>query len=262
MIAAMLLAANVGNSSVKVARADREGRLGPVTRLPTRVTADVLVDDLRASDVALDDVRLVALVSVVPSYRLAFAALAADVGVPLFDATAATIPIEARVDARAAVGVDRLLNAYAAARLHGAPAIVVDFGTATTVTAVDAGGAYAGGAIAPGLVLGLDALATRTAALPLVEAAWPDRVVARNTADAMRSGAVVGHLGAVRELVTRTRQELDHGATSGARPRLILAGGLAAMPWWDDLRADVIDPDLTLRGLVRLAVEQPAGIAA
>jgi type III pantothenate kinase len=138
----------------------------------------------------------------------------------------------------------------------------VDFGTATTVTAVDADGAYAGGAIAPGLVLGLEALAARTAALPLVEAAWPDRVAARDTADAMRSGAVVGHLGAVRELVGRTREELDAGDTAVTTARLILAGGLAAMPWWDDLGADVVDPDLTLRGLVRLAIEQPAAIAS
>ena len=114
-----------------------------------------------------------------------------DVG--LLEATAGTLPIAVRVDRPAEVGPDRLVNALAAARLHGAPAIVVDFGTATTFDVVAPDGAYVGGAIAPGLELGLEVLAARTARLPRVELRAPDRAIGRDTASAIQSGAIFGY---------------------------------------------------------------------
>ena len=98
-------------------------------------------------------------------------------------ATAGTVPIAVRVDRPSEVGADRLVNALAAARLYGTPAVVVDFGTATTLDCVAADGAYVGGAIAPGLELGLEALAARTAKLPRVELRMPDRVIGRDTVE-------------------------------------------------------------------------------
>ena len=262
MIRPMLLAANVGNSTVKVASVDGDGRLGPVMRFATARNADPgsLQAALAAAGVDATNVGAVAFVTVVPSYARPFAALAEASGASLLEATAATIPITARVDSPDAVGSDRLLTAWAAARLHGAPAVVVDFGTATTVNAVAADGAYVGGAIAPGLMLGLEALAARTAALPLVSPEWPSRAAARDTVEAIRSGAVIGHLGAVRELVERISRELGSGGNS-PRVRLVLAGGLAEAPWWSELgRVDAVDPHLTLRGLALLHAELSAGV--
>jgi type III pantothenate kinase len=159
------------------------------------------------------------------------------------------------------VGADRLVNAYAAATLHGAPAIVVDLGTATTVTAVSAGGAFLGGAIAPGVRLGVEALATRTAKLPRVELRLPDRAIGRDTAEAIRSGVVLGHLGMLRELIDRIAGEL--GAEGGTAPRVVLTGGLATEPWLAELAGvDVVDPHLTLRGLVRLHAAATSGARA
>ena len=89
------------------------------------------------------------------------------------------------------VGADRLVNALAAARLYGTPAVVVDLGTATTFDCVAPDGAYVGGAIAPGLELGLEALAARTAKLPRVELRTPDRAIGRDTVSAMQSGTVL-----------------------------------------------------------------------
>ncbi len=103
-------------------------------------------------------------------------------------AAAGTVPLAIRVDRPSEVGADRLVNALAAARLYGTPAVVVDFGTATTLDCVATDGAYVGGAIAPGLELGLEALAARTAKLPRIELRAPDRAIGRDTVTAMQCG--------------------------------------------------------------------------
>jgi type III pantothenate kinase len=162
------------------------------------------------------------------------------------------------------VGADRLVNALAAGRLYGTPAVVVDFGTATTFDAVAADGAYVGGAIAPGLEIGLEALATRTAKLPRIELREPTRAIGTDTESAMRSGAVFGYLGLTTALLERIRRELgDRPGAQGAgtRVRTILTGGLASAGWWAELAGvDVVDPDLTLKGLALLHAELTAGI--
>ena len=147
-------------------------------------------------------------------------------------ASAGTVPIPIRTDRPAEVGADRLVNALAAHRLYGAPAVVVDFGTATTFDVVSADGAYVGGAIAPGLELGLDALAARTAKLPRVALRAPDRAIGRDTVSAIQSGAVLGHQALTAGLLARIRAEL--AATTGIAPRdvkAILTGGLSQAPW-------------------------------
>ena len=104
-----------------------------------------------------------------PSLGAAIEAIAARRERPLVVAGPGTVPLAIRIDRPDEVGADRLVNALAAARLHGTPAVVVDFGTATTLDCVAADGAYVGGAIAPGLELGLEALAAKTAKLPRIE---------------------------------------------------------------------------------------------
>ena len=121
-------------------------------------------------------------------------------------AAAGTVPLAVRVDRPGEVGADRLVNALAAARLYGTPAVVVDFGTATTLDCVAADGAYVGGAIAPGLELGLEALAARTAKLPRIELRAPDRAIGRDTVSAMQSGTVFGYQALATGLLRRVRQ--------------------------------------------------------
>ncbi|MCU0484323.1 MAG: type III pantothenate kinase, partial [Chloroflexi bacterium] len=182
----------------------------------------------------------------------ALEAVAARRGIPCAVASAATIPIAVHVDRPGEVGPDRLVNGYAAAHLHGVPVVVADCGTATTVDAVDATGAFVGGAIAPGLVMGLEGLATRTARLPLVEPRLPLRAIGRDTTAAIASGAVLGHRLLVEALLTRIRAELAGPAdVAPGDIRAVLTGGLAGTAWGRSLQGfDVIDPDLTLRGLV------------
>jgi type III pantothenate kinase len=159
-----------------------------------------------------------------------------------------------RVDQPAAVGHDRLVNAFAAGLLYGRPAIVIDLGTATTLDVVAPDGTFLGGAIAPGLGLGLDALADRTAQLPRVALELPERAIGTDTVSAMLSGAVLGYFGLVKELVRRISAELG-----GAKPKVVLTGGLSALPWAESIpTVDFIDPLLTLRGLALLERELAA----
>ena len=259
----MLLAVDVGNSNITLGLV-RDGRVTGRRRAvtPARATVDEaesLLDRLLDLDgLRLSDVDRVVLASVVPRVGRALAGAVSRRGLPLLEASAANVPIPVRVDQPSEVGVDRLVNALAAGRLYGTPAMVLDFGTATTVDAVAADGAFVGGAIAPGLELGLEALAARTARLPRVEALRPEHAIGRDTVSAIRSGAVFGHLGLAGELLARIRSELLEG-TTGTAVKVILTGGVSQLPWIDELPGvDVIDPDLTLAGLAILATEADA----
>jgi type III pantothenate kinase len=176
-------------------------------------------------------------------------------------ATAGTVPLAVRTDRPQEAGADRLVNALAAARLYGTPAVVVDFGTATTLDCVAADGAYVGGAIAPGLELGLEALAARTAKLPRIELRTPDRAIGRDTVSAMQSGTIFGYQALAAGLLARVRRELaDAAGIAPADVKAILTGGLSAAPWARAIEGvDAIDPDLTLKGLAILHAEVSGG---
>jgi type III pantothenate kinase len=176
-------------------------------------------------------------------------------------ASAGTVPIAVRVDRPNEVGADRLVNALAASRLFGTPAVVVDFGTATTLDCVAADGAYVGGAIAPGLELGLEALAARTAKLPRIELRTPDRAIGRDTVAAMQSGTIFGYQALASGLLALVRRELaDQSGVEPPTVRAILTGGLSAAPWASGIEGvDAIEPDLTLLGLAILHAEVAGG---
>ena len=159
------------------------------------------------------------------------------------------------------VGADRLVNALAAGRLYGTPAVVVDFGTATTLDCVAADGAYVGGAIAPGLELGLEALSARTAKLPRIELRAPNRAIARDTVSAMQSGTIFGYQALTTGLLRRVRGELaDANGVGPDEVHAILTGGLSAAPWARSIEGvEAIDPELTLKGLAILHAEVGGG---
>lgn len=145
------------------------------------------------------------------------------------------------------VGADRIANALALRELYGAPGIVVDFGTATTVDVVSSQGTYLGGAIAPGILTSLDALFYRAARLPRVELTAPPRAIGRNTLESIQSGTVFGYAGMVEGLVTRFKAEL------GGKPVVVATGGLAPLVCGSLDCIDDIDPHLTLKGLIIFA---------
>jgi type III pantothenate kinase len=150
------------------------------------------------------------------------------------------------VDNPREVGADRVMNTLAAHRLFGTACVVVDFGTSTNIDVVSARGEFLGGALAPGIEISLEALATRAAALRSVELVQPRSVIGKNTVECLQSGVLYGFAGQVDGLVRRILAEL--GPKAGA-VTVLGTGGLAPlMAGVSDTIAEYV-PDLTLLGL-------------
>ena len=254
----MLLAIDCGNTNTVFAVWDGAAVLGSwrMATNPAR-TADeyavwltelMALESLKRSDI--DDVILA---TVVPDVlfnlktlcRKYFSAEPMIVGAPGVE-----LGIEIRVQGR--VGADRLVNSVACRDAYSGAVIVVDFGTATTFDVVDADGGYAGGVIAPGINLSLQALYSAAAQLPkiIIEAPpkrvgnEPEKVIGKNTVDAMHAGIFWGYIGLIEGLVTRIKAEY------GAPMTVVATGGLA--PLFADATPLIehVDPDITMRGLV------------
>ena len=156
------------------------------------------------------------------------------------------------VDNPREVGTDRIVNALAASTLYGGPAIVVDVGTATTFDVVGKGGEYLGGAIAPGVEISLEALGRRGAQLRRVELVRPRSVIAKNTVEALQSGAVFGFAAQIDGVVTRMVAELG---VARSNLTVVATGGLAPVVLAECTEVDKHEPALTLIGL-RLVFER------
>jgi len=238
----MLLTVSLGNTNVSFGlfegdRLLRHGRL-PAADLP-----------LIADRIGQPPIRRIALASVAPAMTdgaisLLSGSYRADVLVAGRD-----LPygIEIQCDEPAQVGADRLLNAIAAHARTRTATLVVDIGTAITVNAVSARGAFCGGAIAPGPALMLRALHEHTGLLPAVAYEKPASVLGRNTIDALRSGAHWGAVALVEALVARMAEELS------PRAPVILTGGDAESIAGDLKIKFELRPALTLEGLAILA---------
>lgn len=261
----MIIAVDIGNSAVKAALVDgrtvvRSGRLETSTASGADLTAALRVLADRADEMP----ATILAVSVVDGWTQRLEHAAAELGGSLTVVAGSHVPIRTALPRPDRTGSDRLVAAWAAATLHGRPVIVVDLGTATTVDAVDADGFFLGGAILPGLALAAEALAARTARLPRVELTLPDDAIGSDTSSALQSGIVIGHLGAIRELATRMHARMAATTADHLPTRVVVTGGHAAATWAREAWtvpagpslaaiADVLDPDLVLRGLGLLA---------
>src|SRR3954453_11416247 len=241
----MLLAVDVGNTQTVFGLFD-DSRLTEQFRVATdpRHTSDELAVMLRAF-VDLNALDGIVLSSVVPELQREYELLAerwagADL-IVVGPGVSTGIPV-LNVDPRE-VGPDRIANAVAARERYGAPAIVVDFGTSTNFDVVSAAGEYAGGVLAPGIEISMDALFARAARLTKVPFEAPERVIGKTTESALRSGLVYGFAGQVDGIVGRIRGELGEDAPA------VATGGLAELiaPHADTI--DHVDPFLTLEGL-------------
>jgi type III pantothenate kinase len=162
---------------------------------------------------------------------------------PLFIEPGTRTGIPILTDNPAEVGADRIVNCVAAFdRFHG-PAIVVDFGTATTFDVISAKGEYLGGAIAPGLGISADALFARAARLPRVDIKKPAKIIGTNTVDHLQIGLYYGYIGLVDGILARMIAELGPGT------KTIATGGLAPLIAGGSKYIGEVDELLTLTGL-------------
>ena len=145
------------------------------------------------------------------------------------------------------VGADRIVNAVAVIDKYGKPAIVVDFGTATTFDAITAAGEYRGGVIAPGIVISAEALYEHAAKLPRIEIQKPPSVIGTSTVGSMQSGLFYGYVALVDGIITRMKKEL------GPKTRVIGTGGQAPFISQETKLIELVDANLTLDGLQLVA---------
>jgi type III pantothenate kinase len=257
----VLLAVDIGNSQTVLATFDGNRRVGSwrVTTSP-RATADELRMVWRG---LLRDTEItgVAACSTVPALLPSLRELLDSLEVPVVligPGVRTGVPLH--VDNPREVGADRVVTALAAHELFGRgrdgqprPVVVVDFGTSTNVDAVGPDGQFLGGALAPGVEVSLDALATRAAQLRSVELTCPPQAIGKNTVAALQSGLVLGFAGLVDGLVTRIAAEIV--AQFGAAPVVVATGGLAPVVVDSCRSIGEREPDLTVHGL-RLAFER------
>lgn len=151
--------------------------------------------------------------------------------------------VEIKTDIPSQVGADRIANACAAAKLYSAPAIVVDFGTATSFDIVNEKNEFIGGIITAGMKIQAEALSSKTSKLPNLFIEAPEKAIGRNTVDAMLSGIVRGHAAMIDGLIYECEREL------GQKAVIIATGGYSnVISAFLKRKFDYINPDLTLIG--------------
>lgn len=154
--------------------------------------------------------------------------------------------IELDVDRPDDVGADRLVNAVAVVEHYKAPAIVIDFGTATTFDVIDGQGRYAGGVITPGINLSVSALHQAAAKLPSVSIKKTEKVIGKDTVSAIQSGIYWGYMAMIEGMIANISKEL------GTEPFVIATGGLASLFADNTDVIQAMDDQLTLKGLLKI----------
>jgi type III pantothenate kinase len=231
---------DVSNSYAKLAFASRE-RVSNPARIPTsELSSSVVAEFLRRRQV-----QKLVISSVVPAKNSAISKAARNKVQVLWLNWKLKMGVTIEYPKPESIGADRLANVAAVAELYECPAIVVDFGTAVTFDVVSERRSYIGGVIAPGLEAMTNFLYQRTALLPRLSLKEPHRVIGKSTVEAMRSGAVFGYRGLVREILARIKVE----QFSRKRVTVVATGGYARLVANQVPEVAVVHPHLTLEGL-------------
>lgn len=254
----MLLAVDCGNTNIVFALYDGETLRGLWRhKTDSRTTSDeylaFLSQHFELAGLERTNIVTAAIISsVVPDADFALRALC-EKGLrvsPRFvgkDIAAEQIGVQVKIDNPRELGADRLVNTVAVRDHYPLPAIVVDFGTATTFDVVGQGGEFLGGVIAPGVNLSMAALHAAAAKLPKIKVEKPEKSIGTNTVDAMQSGVFFGYAGLVEGLLTRMSKEL------GADKITVIATGGLAPVYKDHIPLIThIDEELTLKGLLNI----------
>lgn len=257
----MLLCIDIGNTNIKLGLY-REKTLVTHWRIFTDVKkladeyAVVMLSLFESENIDKDEISGCAISSVVPELTIAFRDLVRRhlKQEPLIVSAAAGRVMKVNADNPSEVGADLIANAVGAISLYGAPVIVIGFGTATTFSAVSAGGNFEGVAIAPGIITGTESLISHGAMLPQVDLHRPEHAIGKNTILSLQSGIIFGFAALVEGMVARIQDEL------GGNARVVATGGLARLIAREVHCIDAYEPELTLEG-VRLIYQKVKGEA-
>ena len=246
----MLLAIDIGNTNVTLGVFDKE-ELRATWAIATDIkkTADeyavFLMNLLPREDLTLEEIDQISIACVVPPLLSTMEDMCSRYfkTTPLVVGPGVKTGVRICTDNPREVGADRIVNVAAAMRLYGGPAIVIDFGTATTFDVLSKTGDYLGGAIAPGIVISAEALFTRASKLPRIELIPPEKAIGKNSVEAMQAGIMFGYAGLIENLVGRIRKEM------GGKAKVIATGGLSAVIASETQVIEIVDKNLTLVGL-------------
>ena len=249
----MILAIDMGNTNTVIGGIDEKK-----TYFIERVTTDQVRTDteyavsikniLEMHDIRISSIEGAILSSVVPPLNSTIlSAVEKAVGIrPLLVGSGMKTGMNILMDNPKTVGSDMIVDAVAASHEHPLPLVVIDMGTATTLSVVDKKGNYIGGVILPGLRVSFNSLSSKTAQLPYISLEVPDKVIGKNTIDCMRAGIIFSNVDMIDGILDRMEKEL------GEAPSVIATGGLAKFItplcrhkiFWDDA--------LLLKGLLIL----------
>ena len=249
----MILTVDIGNSNIVLGGVrDKEIVFEARLRTEPTKTSDQYCVDLKilmeVYGVSNTDIEGTIIASVVPqvlnSMRTAIQKLTGKV--PLVVGPGLKTGLNILLENPGQTGADLVVADVAALREHKPPLIIIDMGTATTMSVLDKNGAHIGGCIIPGVKISMDALTDRTALLPGLQLDQPKKAIGRSTIDAMRSGIMMGTACMLDGRVERMEAEL------GSKTTVIVTGGIAKFIVPMCKTPMIYDKDLIIKGLAAL----------
>ena len=253
----MLLTIDIGNTQtvIGVWRGDELQHMWRVATNRTTTSDELrvkLVPLLELAGIEFSQIEKACVASVVPqlfyAWRVAIRDAAGIEAIPCTPETAGEL-FKSNYPNKHEIGADRVADAVAAVALYGAPAVVVDFGTATNIEVIDADGCFVGGIIAPGMQTSAQAMFANATKLAATELVAPPAPIGISTETAIQSGIVLGEADRADGLVRRIFAQLCYEAT------VIATGGLAPLIAKHSSTIQHVNPELTIEGL-RLIAER------
>lgn len=247
----MILALDMGNTNVVAGCLGEDDRIFFTERFATDLNkteleyAVVIKTILELHGINRDEIEGAIIASVVPpvTHIIKSALRKLLKCEPLVVGAGLKTGLNIHLDDPSTLGADLVVDSVAAMNIYGTPSIVIDMGTATTMTVLNKDETYIGGAIFPGLNVSVEALAAGTSLLPRVSLGAPKKQIATNTMDAIKSGIIYGEASRIDGMIDRFEKEL------GYNTKVIATGGLASVIIPHCSHEIIIDPDLMLKGL-------------
>ncbi|MBN2853519.1 MAG: type III pantothenate kinase [Clostridia bacterium] len=252
----MLLVIDVGNTNIVTGIYENEKLLN-VWRITTNKerTSDefgvFFITMFSNVNIKMSDIKDVIISSVTPHimYSLIHAIRKFFDCEPLLVEPGIKTGLHIKIDNPKELGADIIVNAVGAHEKYTGPLIVVDFGTATTLCAIDTKNNILGVTICPGVRVSADALTQKAAKLPNIQIVKPKKVLGKNTVDSMQAGLVYGFVGQIDFLVNKIKEEMEEQGEQKEKIRVVATGGLARLVATESTEIDEIDSMLTLDGL-------------